>query len=43
MIVVDADPNNDGNVTDAKIAGSVLLTGNYSILERQNLKQMMKS
>ena len=30
MIVVDADPNNDGNVTDAKIAGSVLLSGNYS-------------
>jgi DNA-binding beta-propeller fold protein YncE/plastocyanin len=30
MIVVDGDPNNDGNMEDAKIAGSVLLTGEYS-------------
>ncbi|MGI9010691.1 MAG: multicopper oxidase domain-containing protein [Nitrososphaeraceae archaeon] len=30
MIVVDGDPNNDGNIDDAKIAGSVLLTGEYS-------------
>jgi YVTN family beta-propeller protein len=29
LIVVDVDPNNDGNPVDAKIAGSVLLTGNY--------------
>jgi len=29
MIVVDGDPNNDGNPEDATIAGSVLLTGNY--------------
>ena len=30
MIVVDGDPNNDGNIDDAKIAGSVLLKGEYS-------------
>jgi hypothetical protein len=30
MIVVDGDPNNDGNPDDAKIAGSVLLTGKYA-------------
>jgi DNA-binding beta-propeller fold protein YncE len=30
MIVVDGDPNNDGNIDDAKIAGSLLLTGEYS-------------
>ncbi|HEX5977187.1 MAG TPA: beta-propeller fold lactonase family protein, partial [Nitrososphaeraceae archaeon] len=29
LIVVDVDPNNDGNPVDAKIAGSVLLTGTY--------------
>ncbi len=29
LIVVDVDPNNDGNPIDAKIAGSVLLTGDY--------------
>ncbi|WP_228369274.1 beta-propeller fold lactonase family protein [Candidatus Nitrososphaera gargensis] len=26
LLVVDADPNNDGNVSDAKIAGRILLT-----------------
>lgn len=31
MIVVDIDPNNDGNISDAKIVGSVLLTGSPSI------------
>jgi hypothetical protein len=30
MIVVDGDPNNDGNPEDAKIAGNVLLTGKYA-------------
>jgi DNA-binding beta-propeller fold protein YncE len=30
MIVVDGDPNNDGNPDDAKIAGTVLLTGKYA-------------
>jgi DNA-binding beta-propeller fold protein YncE len=28
LTVVDADPNGDGNFTDARIAGRVLLTGN---------------
>ena len=30
MIVVDGDPNNDGKPEDAKIAGTVLLTGKYA-------------
>ena len=30
MIVVDGDPNNDGDASDAKIAGTVLLTGGYA-------------
>ncbi len=30
MIVVDGDPNNDGKSEDAKIAGTVLLTGKYA-------------
>jgi DNA-binding beta-propeller fold protein YncE len=30
MIVVDGDPNNDGNPEDAKIAGNVLLIGKYA-------------
>ncbi len=30
MIVVDGDPNNDNNPDDAKIAGTVLLTGKYA-------------
>ena len=30
MIVVDGDPNNDGNPEDAIIAGNVLLTGKYA-------------
>ena len=30
MIVVDGDPNNDGKPDDAKIAGTVLLTGKYA-------------
>jgi YVTN family beta-propeller protein len=30
MIVVDGDPNNDGDASDAKIAGTVLLTGKYA-------------
>ena len=30
MIVVDGDPNNDRNPEDAKIVGSVLLTGSYN-------------
>jgi hypothetical protein len=30
MIVVDGDPNNDGNPEDAMIAGNVLLTGKYA-------------
>jgi YVTN family beta-propeller protein len=30
MIVVDGDPNNNGKPDDAKIAGTVLLTGNYA-------------
>src|SRR4030095_11693227 len=30
LIVVDGDPNNDGNPEDAKIAGNVLLIGKYA-------------
>ena len=30
MIVIDGDPNNDGDVSDAQIAGTVLLTGEYT-------------
>src|SRR5215207_7587671 len=30
MIVVDGDPNSDGNPEDAKIDGNVLLTGKYA-------------
>ena len=30
MIVVDGDPNNDGDASDAQIAGTVLLTGEYA-------------
>ena len=30
MIVIDGDPNNDGDVSDAQIAGTVLLTGEYA-------------
>ncbi|HSA75712.1 MAG TPA: beta-propeller fold lactonase family protein, partial [Candidatus Nitrosocosmicus sp.] len=30
MIVVDGDPNNNGNPEDAVIAGTVLLTGSYN-------------
>ena len=30
MIIVDGDPNNDGDASDAKIAGTVLLTGEYA-------------
>jgi DNA-binding beta-propeller fold protein YncE len=30
MIVVDGDPNSDGNPEDAKIVGNVLLTGKYA-------------
>jgi YVTN family beta-propeller protein len=33
MIVVDGDPNNDGNPVDAKIAGSILLTGKYDNMD----------
>jgi DNA-binding beta-propeller fold protein YncE len=33
MIVVDGDPNNDRNPEDAKIVGSVLLTGNYNDMD----------
>jgi hypothetical protein len=29
MMVVDGDPNNDGDPNDAKIAGTVLLTGTF--------------
>lgn len=34
MIVVDGDPNNDGNPNDAEIAGSVLLTGHYNEMDK---------
>ncbi len=34
LIVVDGDPNNDGNPVDAKIAGSVLLTGYYDDMDK---------
>ena len=30
MIVIDGDPNNDGDASDAQIAGTVLLTGEYA-------------
>ncbi len=34
LIVVDGDPNNDGDPSDAEIAGSILLTGAYDDLDR---------
>ncbi|HXW12245.1 MAG TPA: beta-propeller fold lactonase family protein, partial [Nitrososphaeraceae archaeon] len=33
MIVVDADPNNNGNLAEAEIAGSILLTGDYDLID----------
>ena len=37
LIVVDADPNNDGDLKDAKIAGSVILTGYYDPMDDRPL------
>jgi YVTN family beta-propeller protein len=34
MIVVDADPNKNGNLAEAEIAGSILLTGDYDLIDK---------
>jgi YVTN family beta-propeller protein len=34
LIIVDIDPDNNKNTNDAKIAGSVLLTGDYDLVDK---------